>query len=163
LNKDILEKIYLKVLDYASYKPRSEREVLTKINYILKKFKVTDAKEALEISNTILERFREIELISDSNVKAYVDSFVNSSKPRSPQNIKQYLMRKGFDFKKIESELAKVPAETWINFALSEANKKVKSFKDPKTVKAKLNSFLYSKGYNQYTIGIAVDTLMGVK
>jgi SOS response regulatory protein OraA/RecX len=163
LSKEELEKIYLKVLDFASYKPRSERELNTKIDSLLKRFKLETSADSAEAHEVILDRLRELDLLSDATVRVYVQSFINSSKPRGPRTIEQFLVRKGFDYKQIQQELDKVSEEIWLNFALSEGTKKLRSYKDPKTRKNKLLSYLYSKGYSQNTIGVAVDTLLGVK
>jgi len=167
VDNDILEKIYSKVLDFASYKPRSEKEVLGKLASLVKMHSKANSSDSAvileEIQTAILSRLSQLGMSSASGLDAYISNFINSSKPRGPRSIEIFLVKKGFSSTDVRRKLAEVSPEVWENFAITEGRKKFRLSKGKPHQKNLLYGYLMSRGYSGNVVSIVVDTLIGVK
>jgi regulatory protein len=159
---DLLEKTYQKVLNYVSYKPRSEREVVGKITFLLRK-NVTDLVQAKSIQETILQRLRDAKLIGDeANITLYVQGYLNSSKPKSVSEIRSYLLSKGYATGDVNTALSSVPEDFELASAENLAQRKLKSLNKYSVFqrRQRLINFLLQKGYRFNIASLVADKIL---
>ncbi len=100
IDQAIKEKVNLKILNFISYKIRSEREISDRLSQYLYRYKKMKKSQKDEIKAEIMAKLEEINLINDIYfAESFVSQKVNSPKPASRMKIKQFLMRKEFPAK----------------------------------------------------------------
>jgi regulatory protein len=159
---DTYQKVFLKTLNFVSYKPRTEKEISERLKRYLDSEKISDGEKE-ELNEKISVQLKEDGYIDDTKTaKLYLDSYLGSQKPRSISRFKQDLKRKGFKEAEIDDLTSGIPIEQEESRALAEAKKKLLRLKNESKFikKAKLINFLYSKGYSGNTIKSVVDTLL---
>ena len=159
------EKIYAKLIEFCSYKPRSKKQIEDKISLLFKRYGVyVDYAEKLRAE--LLEMLSNDRLVDDSaNVKAFVQSFISSSHPKSLRAIKSYLMGKGYSSVDIENALEGVSSDFEIDAVKKLAEKKLLSMHNGNTRsgREKLIKYLMGKGYSYSLSRTAVDTIPDLK
>ena len=161
----VYEKVYPKILKYLSLQPRTEKEILDKLRYYLKKLDVTD-ETANDLGRLILEDFRQANFVNDRQYAIdFAEVISRSSKQRGTQYIKRFLLKKGINIGIIESVLAAYSMEVDKNNAMAAADKKIKTLKakNPYDAKQKLWRYLQSRGFPSDVIGYVLEAKLGVK
>lgn len=161
----LYEKLLPRMIGFVSYLPRTVKEVSDKLNAILQKIDISQ-EEKTYIKNKFIQYFLEIKLIDDQKyLKDFISSKLNSSKKKSPNQIKLYLMKKGFTSTQIDGAL-RVLGETYSDSYIQDLiRKKSKSFdySDIRKSRQKVIRLLASKGVPiDRAIGY-VDTFFKVK
>lgn len=161
----IYERLLPRMISFVSYLPRTVREVSDKFDIILQKFAISQ-EEKTSLKNKLIQYFLEIKLIDDQKyLKDFVLSKQNSSKKKSPNQIKLYLMKKGFSTATIDKALRAL-GETYSDTYIQDfIRKKSKTFdySDIRKSKQKFIRLLASKGVPlDKAIGY-VDTFFKVK
>ena len=159
---DSYQKVFIKALNFVSYKPRTEAEVLARVHVYLSREKITTAQKT-EIQEKVLEQLKNDGYINDKKIlKLYVDSYSTLHKPKSIKRYKQELKQKGISESELGAVLGGLSESAEYEMALSDAKKRQKRFGKLSgfELKAKLSSYLYTKGYPTGTIKSVVDTLM---
>jgi SOS response regulatory protein OraA/RecX len=162
---DTYQKVFFKILNFVSYKPRTEKEISDRLKRYINAEKVSD-KEKEELNEKILSQLKEDKYIDDKKTgKLYLESYLSSPKPRSISRFKHDLKKKGFKEADIFDLTSGIPAQHEDSQALAEAKRKLFRLRDETKFikKAKLTSFLYSKGYSAGTIKSVVDTLLSLQ
>ena len=166
--KDLLDiKFQLKtrVLNFLSYKLRTEQEVLQRIERYLNRSEITSRQEKTELRDQIVLELKEHGLVND---ELFAETFIKEKMlgPRSSSfaKIKEFLLRKGVSQDIIQQKFKLFPSLEEGN-VLREAEKKLKSIKggDRRIRKQKLIKFLLSKGYRYDAIRSVVDSVVDVK
>jgi regulatory protein len=156
------EKVYSKILNFVSYRPRSEKEISNKLKYYLRLEKIA-ADEKSKIEDEVVSKLAVDGYVNDLKaVGQFLDSFLYSPKRKSLRSLKESLMRKGFSTRAIEEVFSKVPEDSENEKVLADAKKKLRSLYKEKPIarKTKLKSFLYRKGYRSEVINSVVDSLL---
>jgi regulatory protein len=159
---DTYQKVFLKILNFISYKPRTEKEILDRLERYFEPEKIT-AGEKEELKEKFLIQLEEDGYINDKKTaKLYLESYLGSQKPRSVSRFRQDLKKRGFKETEINDLTSGIPAEQEEMKALAEARRKLLRLKNESGFikKAKLTNFLYAKGYSGNTIKSVVDTLL---
>lgn len=159
---DRYQKVFLKILNFVSYKPRTEKEISSRLNVYVGKERISDLEKE-ELKERVLSQLKLDGYIDDKKTgKLYLDSYLHSQKSKSTGRFKQDLRKKGFKQSDIDNLTSDIPVEQEKEGALKEGQKRLNRFKkEPIFVKkAKLSNFLYSKGYSTTTIKAVVDTLL---
>ncbi len=161
----IYDKLTPKFISFLSYTSRSEKEIVEKMNRTLLKYKISEESK-VKIKNKFMKYFREIKLLDDEKyLKDYVASKQSSSKQKSPNQIKGFLLKKGFSFQVASDVISQLNSQYSDDYIQSILKKKTRQFdpSNPKKSKQKIVSFLISKGIPfQKAIG-SVDTFFKVK
>ncbi len=165
MDKEILDKLYLKAINFCSYSPRSKKEILDKLDrYILKEQVNEDEKDDyIEKVSEILEGDGYIN--DEKLARDFVESNVLSSKPRSRVQIKNKLYKKKIPAEIIDTILSEISPEDEAGSATKVLEKKVKNRVDNLSImeRQKLIKFLLSKGFSYSSSKSAVDTMFDVK
>jgi SOS response regulatory protein OraA/RecX len=162
---DTYQKVFFKILNFVSYKPRTEKEISDRLKRYLNVERIS-GEEKEELNEKILTQLKDDKYIDDKKTaKLYLESYLGSQKPRSINRFKQALKKKGFKEVDISDLTFAIPADHEENRALAEAKKRLSRLRnDTKFIrKAKLTNFLYSKGYSANTIKSVVDTLLSLQ
>lgn len=159
---DPYQKVFTKVLNFVSYKPRAEAEVFERLKSYLAKENITQNEKDLLQEKIIIQLKQDGYIDDKKTLKLYVDNFSTSRKPKSIRRFKQDLKRKGISQTDIEEGSLALPENLEYDLALVDARKKIRKYgKDSGFIlKSKLTSYLYSKGYASETIKSVVDTLL---
>jgi len=159
---DTYQKVFLKILNFVSYKPRTEKEISDRLARYLGSEKIS-VEEKEELNEKILFQLKEDGYVDDKKTaKQYLNSYLGSQRPGSISRFKQALKKKGFKETEISDLTSNISAEQEEIKALNEAKKRLTRLKNETGFikKAKLTNFLYSKGYSANTIKSVVDTLL---
>ena len=162
---DRYQKVFLKILNFVSYKPRTEKEISERLKRYVNSERVSD-KEAEELIKNISTQLEADGYINDKKTaKLYLESYLTSPKSQSINKFKQNLKKKGFKEMDIEMLTSNIPNRQEKESALNDAKKKLNRLGNEAFFikKAKLSNFLYSKGYSSDTIKSVVDTLLPVQ
>jgi SOS response regulatory protein OraA/RecX len=164
-NLDIYQKVFTKILNLLSFKPRTEKEVKDRLRSYVDKERIPASEKDL-LFDTILARLKEDKYLDDKKTaQLYAESFLNNPKSRSIKKFQMALKKKGFSAQDIDRAVGMLPSGIEEAGAMKEARKKLISLKNqPLFVKkAKISNFLYSKGYAGSTIKAVVDTLLSLQ
>lgn len=164
---EIFESINTKILKFLSYKSRSEKEVVSKLNdYLLREKNLTPVAKDF-FSKFFISKLKELNLIDDYKyAKSFVKEKIDSPKPTSKIKVKIFLRKKGISEEIINNAVKDFSRDLEISNAKKDANKKFKILKNKKDtpyLKHKINNYLLSKGYPIEIISSVVDTLSDVK
>ena len=162
---EIYEKVYFKMLNFISYRIRSEKEITDRLEKYLSKYRYsTDDVESIR-SNTI-SKLEDAGYLDDLEFASfYIRSLVTSKKPVSEMKIFQFLLKKGISKDIINSAMSELPPEFLLQNAIKDGEKKVKSLKnldksDKYALRRKLSEYLYRKGYPSSVIHSVIDSLL---
>lgn len=163
--EEIFDLLYLKMLNFLSFRQRSDREVQDRLRKYLSRSHLP-LRERDAIGDRVVLRLEESGYLSDSNDLKFSQSYVlglsNSGKSLNQKKIHQFLFKKGVDTDVVERALEDVSKDQFLNSALKDAEKKLRQLGglDLFQKKMKLKDFLYRKGYDGETISSVVDTLL---
>jgi len=162
---DTYQKIFFKILNFLSYKPRTQKELETKLELYLSKEKKSQEEKDLLFKKALLQLEQDGYLNDKKTAQLYVDSFINSPKAKSINSLKIAMRRKGFTSQEIEDSTSSLSDDLEVTGALKVGKKKLLALKGSQGYikKAKLNNFLYLKGYSTRTIKAVVDTLLSLQ
>lgn len=164
MDEELYEKVFLKILRFISHKPRTEKEVLEKLNKIISQNKEDGSSE--DIKNRVIEDLKEKRYLGDIEyAEEYVRGTVSSGKTRSKRRIKQNLIQKGVSREILAKALELLPPDYEYNCALKDAEKKLRLLvgKSSFIKKRKISDYLYGKGYSPTAVSSVVDTLVNLK
>lgn len=138
--KDNLDKAMQKVLNYLSYRMRSETEV---VRY-LRDLEVLD-----EDITTMVERLRELQFVDDQR---FAEAFVRTKRDtakKGPLLIEQELFQKGVSKVHIQKAIKQYSEEMQFEHAKEMIEKKQSSYKNegPKKKQQKLMQFIIQRGF----------------
>jgi len=166
-NKDF-DLLYLAALRFLAHKPRTESEVLLKLQKFIK---VKNAKNpefsvSADLIREVIDTLKEEKFINDSQyVDLYISSQVNSSK-KSILFIKKFLIGKGIPRDIVEGSLSQFKENDTVT-AKNLAAKKIESLRNnelpARKLREKVITYLLGKGLTFDTASDAVDSLLGVK
>lgn len=159
-SSDAYNKTYVLMLNFLSYKPRSEKEIRDR----LKKFRVSSEVKEVVFSDIEAEGF-----IDDVRfAQMYVDGIKGSGKAKSSRQLRNFLYKKGISSGVIDVALSSFDKGVEELSATKDCQKKLnllKSKKDisPAILRQKLIKFLMTKGYSSDVVFTVVDTLTMLK
>lgn len=157
------EKTYFKMLNFVSYRLRSEKEVLDRLEKYLSKFSLPkDSSDS--VKSKVLSKLEDDGYLNDVKfASSYVKGLIFSNKPVSNMKIFQFLLKRGVPKEVIMNVLSSdLPSDFLLKNALKEGEKKKNSLRDvnPYTLKRKLLDYLYKKGYPSEVIHSVIDSLL---
>jgi len=161
---DQVERLLNKVLNFLSFRPRSEREVR---NHLIRKGKLAEVKSDQEkIQHTqsvdkVINKLKKLNQINDDEFAIWWVRQRRDFRPVSDVFMKRELLAKGIDKEIIDKHLTKDP-EFQTEIALKAAQKKIKSYRnlEKREVKTKLSQFLARRGFEWELVKKTVDTLV---
>lgn len=162
---EIYEKVYFKMLNFISYRVRSEKEITDKLDKYLSKYHYP-IDEIESIRSNTLSKLEEAGYFSDLDFAlTYIRGLLTSKKPVSNMKIFQFLLKKGISKEIINRAMENLPPEFLLQNAIKDGEKKVKSFKnldksDKYALRRKLSEYLYRKGYPSSVIHSVIDSLL---
>lgn len=158
---EIFDKVLGKVLNFLSYRDRTEYELATALDKYLHKEKVTD-EEKVELKKSVLGRVKEMGLVDDEEfAEEYVQNRIKSAKPPGKKLLQAFMYKKGISQDIIKSVLDRYYSkEIERASALVIAEKKFVSLKagSNSEKKSKLISYLLGRGFSSDAVYAAVDT-----
>lgn len=163
--EEAYSKVYLKVLNFLSYRKRSTKEISDRIDKYLKKI-VLPSREKLGIREKVISTLESDGYLKDSNdedfSKHYISTLENSGKTFNRIKIYQFLQKRGVPRSIIDDALGDIDPQSIYESVLSDAQKKLKNLKEENKFlkKKKLLNYLYRKGYPFDVVSSVVDTLL---
>lgn len=153
------EKLYNRVLNYLSYRPRSEKEVK---DYLYKKFyqlKKLDSSFKEKLKEKILKKLKKQELLDDLEFSTWWIGQRLDFKFFGKRRLRGELMAKGIKEEIIDRVLGEISQEKLLKLAKRLLQKKKKTYKklDPQKLKEKLIGHLQRRGFSWEIIKIAID------
>ena len=158
----IYEKVYFKILNFVSYRQRSEKEISDRFSKYLLKYRLLP-EEQEKIKSRIYSNLEQDGYLDDvSFASTYIKAIVDSKKPISKIKIYQFLLKKGISKDTIEELLHLLPEDFVEQSVLKDAQKKLKTLRADNTFakKGKLSNYLFRKGYPSDIIHSVVDSLL---
>lgn len=167
-----LDELYIKILEkainFVSYKPRSVREVLTRINQYLSKSHSTELveKDKETIIDNVIARLTELGYLDDIHFAvSYVQSCnISHNKPFSKIRMRNFLSKKGISSEIITTALSQYSQESEQEAAHSLAQRKFNQLKNKHlsslTLKTKVIKYLLTNGFAYDIARTVVDTIM---
>lgn len=106
--------------------------------------------------NSVIEKLKALGYLNDEQ---YIEAYIRSKQGVNKKNLYNKLIQKGLDREQVQSYLNNTDIDEY-NIAMKAAEKKLKSLKgNPYEKKAKLYSYLYSKGFEYETCNKIIDSL----
>lgn len=159
------KKVYSKILNLLGKSAISEYTAQTKLDYYLSKEDI-EAGEREKIKKDLMRLLKEQKLVDDDKyTRDFIDSLLNSSKPRSRNQILKMLYSKKVPPSIIKQYTGKISTKNQTEAVRKILEKKLKNIKKPLSYKekAKLIGYLKNKGFDFEVIKDVVDTTDGVK
>ena len=150
-----------KTLNFLSYRPRSEKEVLDKLKEFTKKDKDVNEQVKEELIKVVFEKVKRLGFVSDADFgKWFIEQRQLSRKPSGEFKIKRELWQKGLK-KELVEELLESGTSDEGGLALQAAEKKLKAYQrlEKQEFKQKMVAFLVRQGFGFDTVLSVVDTL----
>lgn len=158
LKKEEIGKLFDSSLNFLSYRPRSQKEV---VDYLVGKIskkeniRFSQARES-ELIADVVKKLKRYQYLNDEEfAKWWIDSR-ERSRPKGKIVLKSELTQKGIAKEIIEELLSKVGSQK--NLAIKAVEKKITRWKNLPTIefKKKIYSYLSSRGFEFDTIGEVV-------
>ncbi|MBW6441432.1 recombination regulator RecX [Patescibacteria group bacterium] len=162
--EEVYSKVYVKVLNFLSFSPRSRKEVLERIDKYFSKINFP-SREKDEIKKDIISNLKKDGYLKESNDRdfsiLYIEGLKKSRKPFNSLRISQFLSKKGISKDLINELVRDLDQDSIYESVLKDAQKKLRILKsgDAYSKKRKLISYLYRKGYPYDVVKSVVDTL----
>ena len=142
--KEIVEKIYQRVLHFLSFRPRSEKEIR---DFISRKLKQTEERN--RIIDEILHRLKEEKLVNDSE---FADWWIDQRlefNPKGPKIIRGELLFRGIDRELVEEKISNIKRQQLKKAAFQIMGQKAKSYVNLDLIekKNKLVKLLLMRGF----------------
>jgi regulatory protein len=149
LNEDQRARVYDAALRFLGTRPRSEREIRTRL---------AKHQFAPELIDGAIERLRRIGLVDDAAFAEYWVEQRQTHRPRGGRLLKQELRAKGVD---VETATAAIPDDDDAEGAYRAAQRKAQSLRalDERTFKQRLGAFLQRRGFSYDTTRSVVNRL----
>src|SRR3989344_3364410 len=151
-----------RMLNFLSFRPRSEKEVRDKLKEVLYKDKETDADTKEKLSEDIIFKLKNLKLLDDNSFASWLlDQRIRGRKPFGIIRLRQELYKKGIKKELIE-KLLKGASSNEKERAISAASKKLKIYSKlpPREFKSKMGSHLLRQGFPLSLVLSVVDTLI---
>ena len=164
--QDIKDRVHTKILNFLSYKLRSETEVSDKLEQYLRRYKSISRSDKKDIREGIVKNLKKVNLLNDDTfTSAFVNEKIKSPKAVSKWQIKRFLIKKGVHEKVIENALKAYSKEVEVDKITQDARKKFSSLRklDKLQQKKRLYNYLGRKGYPYDKIRSVVDSMCNVK
>ena len=160
--KSFQEKLFFKVLNFLSYRPRSEKEIKDYLTKNLAKDKNLDLQLKKEIKTQTIDRLKKDKLINDYEFCQWWLEQRSAFKPKGKRGLSLELRQKGINPKIIAQALAKISEKQLLASAQKIITPKLKLYKNlPKIkLKQKLIGFLSRRGFSWEIIKSVVDEAM---
>lgn len=163
--EDAYSKVYLKILNFLSYRKRSTREIEDRLDKYLRKI-VLPSREKEEIREKVLSTLGSDGYLRESNdidfVNHYISTLEKSGKSFNKIRIYKFLKDKGVPKRVIENALENIDPQVIYESVLLDAKKKIRGLDDEDIYKKKkkLMNYLYRRGYPFDVVSSVVDTLL---
>lgn len=163
--EDVVNFVYLGMLNFLSFKPRSEKEINDKLRKYISRSHLS-LREKDIVKDSVISKLRESGYLKDSIdsdfSQSYISGLINSGKTSNRKKIYQFLAKKGVDREVIEKVLEGTPDDSFLQSALRDGEKKIRIMGDVDRYKKKrkLADFLYRKGYSSDVVTSVIDTLL---
>jgi SOS response regulatory protein OraA/RecX len=157
MNEEIFEKIYSKVLNFLSYKERTQQELEAAMDKYLYKIPISNSEKAELKSKIFTELGPELAVSDESYAKTYITDVIQTGRLISKKQISNFLYRKGILREVIEDTLE-------IYYTNEDELRIVQALCDKRTKnlglqeKAKMINYLISKGFSPSAVYPVVDT-----
>jgi regulatory protein len=150
LNEDQRARVYDAALRFLGARPRSEREIRTRL---------ARHQFAPEMVDGAIERLRRIGLVDDAAFAEYWVEQRQTHRPRGGRLLKQELRAKGVD---LDTAAAAIPTDDDAEGAYRAAARKAYSLRavDERTFKQRLSGFLQRRGFDYETTRSVVNRLL---
>ncbi len=166
VSSKIKEIITLKIINFISYKPRSQKEISDRLDKYLGRYKKINSQEKTTLRDDVLKHLQEVNLVDDDYfAQTFVAQKLRSPKPESKIKIRQFLMRKGVPTTIIDKAMKAYSDETEEEKMIKDARKKLSTLRNtpPLRKRKKLYEYLARKGYPFSRIRAIVDRELEVK
>lgn len=153
-NEDVEEKIYAKVVNFSTIRPRSEKEIYD----WFKRKKVPE-----DVAEVVFNRLKNLDLVDDLAFSKWWIEQRSTFRPKSKRAIQFELRKKGVNGEIISSLLSEWDSEDEETIALSLAQKRYKRLTHLpiEDQKKKLTQFLASRGFSWNEVKKVIDQLIG--
>jgi len=157
-----LNKLFQKVLNFLSYRPRSKKEISSYLDKNLFKRKGLNRSLKKEIKGRILTKLEKKKLIDDYQFAQWWVNQRLSFRPRGKRMLQAELFKKGVDKEVVNQLLEKINESQLEELAKKIINKKIGGYKDLKGFKLrkKLNGCLVRRGFDYQLIRKVIDEVL---
>jgi len=149
--EETIEKVYLKALNFLSYRRRSEKEINDRLDQYFRKEK-SNLKEA------VLSKLKEEGFVDDSRFTQ--EMVLSLSRSNSPRGVYSKLYKRGINKELVDESLSALEEDYEYESACRVFDKKVKNpalLGNP-SMRKKIMDFLFRKGYSWDIIRRVFDT-----
>jgi len=164
--REVVDKLYSKILDFASYSLRTEKEVRDRSAYYLRKISFPGGVEPKTVVEEIITKLKnEGRLDDDKYTGRYLEGLLLSPKTKSIKEASLFLYKKGISESISGKYLDQFGSELEEKSLRILVEKKARSMKSPKDPSArnKLIRYLVSKGFNPDRARVEVDKIPPLK
>ena len=165
-NKKLYFKILDKVVNFLSYRIRSNKEVSDRLNAYLSKEKIPE-EEKTAIKSWVTAELNSLGMLDDYKfASTLAEEKSRAKKPLSKLAIKNHLFRRGIAKEIIEEVLKDYTKSYELASAMVMAEKKLGTLRgdlDKIALKRKLITYLIGKGFSPESVYTVVDTKFKVK
>jgi regulatory protein len=158
--------LYFRILDrvvnFISYRARSEREISERTDKYLSKILSATDDQKKAIKDRVFKELSQLRLIDDAD---FAQKYVADHKKSSRRALYSALMQKGLTKSVIESVLNTISDTSQEEQLIALSDKKIKTLAKygTKTAKLRLLRYLLGKGYPPDMVYAVVDTKFKVK
>ncbi len=159
----IVSDLFVRSVNFLSFRPRSEKEVLDKLSEVLYKNDEISNDEKGIAKKTVIEKLKSLRFVNDEEfAKWFITARRNQGRPKGSFVIKRELIQKGVSKDLVESLLSEPSEKKDSDLAFVAAEKKVKSFRnlEKKVFKERLIRYLLGLGYEWDVVSGVVDTFV---
>ena len=152
------EDLYNRVLDYLSYRPRSEEELRDYLREKIENFEISGDPNA--VISSILARLVRLKLLNDEEfVRWWIGQRTASSKPRGLYYIRSELHQKGIDGKLVEKVWNELEIDAYVLCKKAATNRARRYDLEDLKERKKLFDYLLRRGFSYET---ARDVIKGL-
>lgn len=157
-----LEKFYSKILNFLSYRPRSEKEIIDYLKKKLSSFASLRSETKKKIQEKILKKLKKQRLIDDREFALWWREQRMRFRPRGKRLIQLELIKKGVSKEIISQTLALIGKKKLLKTAKNLVEKKVKLHRHLPKIKLrkKLFDYLARRGFEFDLCKKAIDELL---
>lgn len=151
--EEIYQRCRSHLLEYVGFRPKTAFEIKEKVSRYLDYYPDIAADVRSEMTERLLDELAELNLFSDLvYAQKYVEEQFSSSQPKSPNEIKAFLFRKGVSHENVVLALSKYDTDMQL-----EVIKKLIAKK--KLPPDKMKNFLLRKGFAFECVAQALETI----
>lgn len=151
-----------KILNFLSFRPRSEKEVKDKLKEIAYKDRDLEKDQKTDLVEAVFDKVKNLKFVNDFDFgKWFVEQRREAKKPSGTYKIKTELFKKGLT-KELINELLGESLLSDEVLAFKASEKKLKLFKNLPLpdFKHKMSSYLLRQGFSWDVVSPVVDTLL---